>query len=246
MPLDYLILTPTYNRAPMLNEVITHLDNERRQHELAIQHVIVDDCSENQREYAELVSHWQEQGYTLTYLRNEINCGRDEFWKVWTRLLDYTKRQEFNYGVAVSDDLILCRDFLKRSSRNFDFLREQDERCIAMNLLCLHPRNWGLDRYVDGAFIAVKRFFQLLKFGIKPIPKEHFRGSQERENRSSGVHKQISQRIAQSGWKIAPVTGNSFCMVRGDNGSVLFPKDRFPTRLGDNTKWTCTFVDASP
>jgi hypothetical protein len=242
---DYVIITPSYKRPEGMARIAAQLSEEAKTRRLKVTNIILDDGSPERQAYEDIKKSYGRGLYQVRLLRNPVNLGREGFWITWTSLLEALKEYHFKFAIALADDLILCKDFLCRATRNFEFLREQDGNCVCMNLMSLHPLNWGTARYEDGAFIATRKFFEVLTWKVREIPKDRFLGSRTRENRSSGVHHQITRRIAKTQWRIAASTGVSYCMVDCGADSVMFPKSRFNCRNDDLT-WANNYIDGEP
>jgi len=237
---DYLILTPTYNRASMLVDLISQVQEESERTRHKVCHIIIDDGSDDSQNYPDRMLECKRPRYVIKYIRLRKNHGRDGFWQIYTSLFERAREVRFDYAIGLADDMVLCRDFLRRSERYFRWCQDQDQRVCCVNLFSRFPTNWGTARYVDGIYFCDRTFFEALQWRIRPISPERFEGSKKRSHRSSGVHQQITRRLSGSR-SIAPVSGISYVRPRRAE-SVMFPASRFPDRP-PSAPWECNFID---
>lgn len=235
---DFLILLPSYNRPDGMRRVIDHLLNEAGvKDKVAI--LVCDDCSHPSLNYRKVIRRYQEKHWLVKHIRLNRNFGRNGFWMVWDHLLKEARNWRARYYVGLADDLILCKNFLERTSRAFDFLRAQDEKVVAMNLCPIWPTNWGFSRYIDGAFIGNHGLMAALQFQMMPITTQF--SKDKFKNRGSGVGQQMTVRIKRAKKHIA--MAGPVCWVKGSGvPSVMFPKADFPSR-SKNKPFMINFID---
>lgn len=224
--------------------MLSQLSAEAEQSSIRCLHIIVDDCSDNKSEYQAIVDKSNSPHYQIRLLRNMIRLGREGFWRTWNSLFEAAKRIRFQMAICLADDMILCDSFLIRSMNLLRFSCEQDARCCAVNLMSLHPFNWGTNRWIDGAFIASTAFFHAIQWRINQIRPDRWQG--ERMAISSGVWQQVTRRLAATRYRIAPVCGLSLAMSRQSVDSQMFPRERFPDRKETEFRWACNFVGDLP
>ena len=226
---NFVVITPTYNRAAFLETQLRHLAAEAQGLRERVLHIIVDDGSDPTQDYDSIIRRYRGLDfYKIDYQRLNRNHGRDEFWRVCNHLFAKARSVQFEFAVMTADDLELCRDFLKRIRTNFKFLIRQDAHCACMNIFSRWPANWDI-RYEDGAFIATRRFFEAFQWQVQPIPKRRWEGDRSQKYLSTGVHQQITNRLKKSRFNIAPATGISYVRTR-ECESALYPEGRFPGR----------------
>jgi hypothetical protein len=241
---DFIILMPTFNRSSFVEAIVKQLKQEAKECGYTILHCLADDGSDFRfHPYKELAKKWSEPYYRIQHERNFKNFGRKGFWKTWNVLFGMAQKEEWQYAIALPDDCVLCIDFLGRVSAHFEAIyKNRDGRAVAMNLRVSAKRNWLKNRWVDGAFVARREFFQVLDWKMKPVAGTWFDGtSRNRNPASSGVGKQMSDRMAASQqYRIARVRNVSFIKTTGAD-SVMFPRDQFPRR---KTSWGLhNFID---
>lgn len=226
---SFVILTPTFNRAALIETQLAHLAQEARELKENVLHVIVDDGSDPAQDYSSLMQRYRQPDYyKIDYRRLDVNHGRDGFWKVCNFLFAKACNVQFEYAVMLADDLMLCRDFLHRIRKNFQFLQKQDNRCVCLNIFSRWPVNWDV-RYEDGAFIATRRFFEAFRWQVEPIPPQRWDGDRSKKYLSTGVHQQITNRLKRSRFNIATATGISYVKTM-ECESALYPEAKFPGR----------------
>jgi len=236
---DYCILTPTFNRSELLEAVVAQLQAEAKEKSFRVVHCIVDDGSDQRHHpYASLVKAWAKPGYHFVLERNAKNLGRRQFWKTWNVLLRMIKSEGWKYAIAMPDDHTLCKDFLSRVRAEFErLIQKADVQAVAMNILVQSQRNWQRNRFVDGAFICRRMFFDCLKWKVHPVEAPWFDSprAQERQCKSknpisSGVGKQMTDRLAvHNRYRIARVRNVSF-LTPMRTQSVMFPPAKYPRR----------------
>lgn len=231
---DFIILTPTYNRSGEFVQVATQLRNETGKLGVTTLHCVLDDGSELKHNYKKVVHNLQTRKYRTKYRRHPYNLGRDRFGKTWHNLIEMARYEKWKYCIGIPDDHILCKNFLRKVSIKFEKVKRIDRIAIAMNILVNSKSNWGMDRFVDGGFICERRFFDCLDWNIATVPRLWLdqKGSRSFKTKppSSGVWKQISQRLSRNqNWRIGKVQNVSYLKPM-DCPSVMFPKDRYPNR----------------
>ena len=236
---DFCILTPTFNRSKELEMIINQLQGEGEKHGFSVLHCIVDDGSDWRfHPYKTMKSRMASPQYHVVCERNFKNFGRGWFWRTWNALMKMAQGREWRYAIAIPDDHVPCLDFLLRTSGHFESLfRESDKAAVAMNILVQSKKNWKRNRFVDGAFICKREFFDCLNWKLNPVDAAWFDRSgprkvpyAQRTPASSGVGKQMTDRLAvHQKWRIARVRNVSFLLPM-EVHSVMFPPDIFPKR----------------
>lgn len=228
---NFVILTPTYNRAQLLDLQIQQLTQEARTLREPILHIIVDDGSDLSQNYETIINRYRTaQFYTIHYRRLDKNNGRDEFWRTCNELFSMAAPIPCDCLVMTADDLELCRNFLKQIRHNFRFAQRQDRHCVCLNYFSRWPTNWNQSgRYEDGAFIATRKFFDVFRWRLDPIPKYRWEGARSSQYLSTGVHQQITRKLERSRFNIAKTHGISFARTRPCE-SALYPEEKFPGR----------------
>ena len=231
---DFVILTPTYNRSTEFKLIAAQLTAELHRINMTALHCILDDGSESYHNYKKVAQDLQTKKYRIICKRHARNLGRDNFWRTWDTLIKMARPEKWKYCIAIPDDHILCSKFLKRISSDFEALKKQDRLAIAMNILVNSKRNWNMNRFIDGAFICDRKLFDCIGWSIAPIHSSWFEQVSSKSFRtcppSSGVWKQISQRISKNqNWRIGAVKNISYLKPM-DCNSAMFPKSKFPNR----------------
>ena len=98
-------------------------------------------------------------------------------------------------------------------------------------------RCWKTLRFVDGAFIADRRFFEALKWQLMST-REWIEGARQSheigkplELRSSGVGRQMTLRIGEQSSRVRIARVPSVALLEAvDCPSAMFPVDQFPDR----------------
>ena len=236
---DFCILTPTFNRADQLAKVIDALQQGAAKRGFSVLHCLVDDGSKGkQGQYRRMMGARTNDSYRFVLEENFKNFGRTGFWKTWNKLMAMAKAHDWENAIAMPDDHMPCEDFLFRVRSHMDALRRtKDGRAVAMNILVKSRRNWQRNRFVDGAFICKRVFFECLNWKMQQVGATWFDTTDVRNRLrkkanppSSGVGKQMTDRMAlHQKWRIARVRDVSF-LLQMDTQSVMFPPKAFPER----------------
>lgn len=179
----YVFIT-AYNRQENLSRLIDKLNYDKV--------VVIDDHSSPPLEAP------------CEIIRTPQNNGKEGFWKNINLIFDYVRRHDINYFMIIPDDYIPYKNW-KDVLGLFQNIENHDNRAVAMSVTHRRWRNrcWtGFDKiivklgdkeychtqYIDGDFIANRKFLELLHFKVNPV-------TQHKKGRSSGVWKQVSERI---------------------------------------------------
>jgi len=242
MDLDYLILTPTYNRAQYLMKILRHLAEEAGRRSYKCLHIIQDDCSQEGKEaYRQIRDGWQREfapWYLIECSRWSQNHGKLRFWETLNRLYANVRLHNARYVVQIPDDGMPCKDFLTRTAEHFERLKQRDARVCAMNILCTLLMNWGSQRYLDNAMIADQRFFEAIGYQLHNCSAKHRVSPQS----GSGTGMQVTHRILErSDVRVAPCQDVSYLRLM-DTPSVMYPPEKLKTRPA--VWWRENFVDS--
>jgi glycosyltransferase involved in cell wall biosynthesis len=165
--------------------------------------------------------------------------GKKKFWKTINDLWQQIKAKQYDYYLHIQDDALPEDHFVARAIRMWENI--EDKNKIVLNLFLdgsrlgktcwtgqwpqLHSfkgTRYLLTQWVDMfSFICEKAFFEKLDWKIEPISDERWSLNPEL---SSGVGRQISNRLCQSGWNLYQLT-ESLSEHIGDV-SIMNPKVR--------------------
>ena len=221
--INIAIIIPTYNRPWLLEKLIWELYYAARgEIDYVVHYLIFDDHSDRQEEYLRVLGSSQLMGDRqtwITYERMPFNHGRGRFFELWTKMLQAVREEEFEYVVALGDDMKVAPDFFSAAITAFEGYRERDPNVVAMNLFPAMKAGWGHKDYLDGAFIARREFFDLIDWHI-PEPQK---SRPKNPLASSGIGKFMTNAINDGGgYQIAP-NEQVFAAPRAGVASVMFP-----------------------
>jgi hypothetical protein len=250
---DFLILTPTYNRAQFLQPIMEQLIEEANRWNFSVHHIIMDDASDwRNHDYKNLVRRLPEKKankgrkYSAEHIRNTRNLGREMFWKTWDTMVKRAQKFKWHHCIAIPDDHELCNDFLYRVREAFVKVRGKDSKAVAMNILVNALFSWHMNRFVDGAFICNRNFFYAQGWTVYKVGLDWLNIVGWNKNRppSSGVGKQMSEKLSRHAeFRIAKVRDVSYLQPVRCN-SRMFPPEQYPRR----PKWwgNDNFIDKEP
>lgn len=167
-----------------------------------------------------------------SWLRSEEHCGKANYWQLINTAYKFIKNKEFDYIIHLPDDISLIPNFIFHSVQLFDNIRDPFKACL--NLLKeIDRKNTGWTnqpeeegrytnktQWVDMCYIADSRMLSALEYKINPI--DHAWSADP--NRSSGVGKQISQRLFAKRMNMYQVKQSM--VSHGNHASVMHPEHR--------------------
>lgn len=196
-----VVFITAYNRQESLTKVIEGLNYDKV--------VVVDDCSNPSLEVPNYVE----------VIRTERNNGKEGFWKTINLIFDYIKRNDINYFMIIPDDFLPYKNW-KNVITLFKHIEKYDKKAVAMSamnrrwrekcwtnfpkkIVNLGNKRFFKTQYVDGNFIANRKFLEAIDFKIEPIENH-------KEGKSSGVWKQVSERLHKQSYHIYSVLDNIY------------------------------------
>lgn len=223
--LDYVILTATYNRAPLLEDMAAQLADEcTRAGFRAVHFVINDGSTVKVAVYKAVESRYLSTNpYSMVMRWQSSNGGAQGFWATVNRGFELIKPYQFKYFVMMPDDHRLCDRFLATITEAFEGLVDRDPGIAALNV---HPpllRNYGTNRYLDDAFISGRSALDALGWKLFDTVgpwKDNFKTG-------SGTGFQMTRRLESAGLKIAPNQDVSYSEVL-DVPSAMFANRPHP------------------
>jgi hypothetical protein len=228
---DFFVFGPTYNRPKLLARICRQLMDAAKATGLTVHHYVLNDSSTEKYmpDYMKLLKTLEQPDslYSFEMAVTKDNNGRDNYWQTYNDLLSRAKIQDFDYGVFIHDDMVLCSNFLARVKDSLDHVRKQETSVMAMNLLSLSPIRWGTPRWLDRAYVADKRFFGRLGFTVHPVQPQIFQANPKADPKVS------EQIVARCGVMPRPTIAMSppISFVKPmETPSVMFHPDKFPDR----------------
>lgn len=237
--LDYIVLTPTYNRGELLLSICERLAVEVKDKGFSCLHIIRDDASSNGlSKYRQIRERWGDEDgtYRVSWSHSEANMGRAGFWKTLNALFAEARHQEFRYSVMIPDDCIPCDGFLQRITERFAQVQREDTRhtVVAMNLGNTLLRNWGEVRYLDDCFICDRRFFEALNWALEPCVGKW--GDNPRSGSGTGF--QITKRMKKHPEFSVAINQDVNWLQPVNVPSAMYPNDVRPP-----VWWRNNFID---
>jgi hypothetical protein len=165
--------------------------------------------------------------------------GKPGYWKIINEAYQQLKRINYDYCIQLPDDVQIQDNFFANAIR---LCNQLPNKSSCLNLLNDNRKgpNWTpvipgkyndeiiQTGWVDMCFIAKPEFFQMLNYSIMPVD----RNWTVTQNKSSGVGKQISERIYNHGLYTYMVKNS--LVIHGDHESVMHPGERTTNPLISN------------
>jgi hypothetical protein len=236
-----LIIT-TYNRPEMLLALLMQISEQGHDHDIRI--LIVDDHSST--DYSEAIDFLKEK-YPIqgTFFTMEEHHGKTDYWKLENFAFSIMRKRNFDYLMQLPDDIGLTEGFFDKAIAAWENLPDRSRACL--NLLNDYGRygksfwtavkteefdfrGYGYLRtgWIDLCYISQRHFLELLDYSVHPV--DHSWSG--REGMSSGVGRQLSQRLVARGASIYQVKRS--LVIHGEHLSVMHPEHRKETPLVTN------------
>lgn len=207
-----VVALATYNRPKMLYRLLQQIQKWKGSWEVKVK--VYDDASTE--DYSRCQKYLERRGWD--YTRFEQNHGRERYWKLVDYIYQEMLQEDFHYFIHLGDDLQIEEDFFTRAVELFD--KVQHPKRICMNLLVDVGRagknSWTnvtptLEQYegaevwnsgwMDMCYIATPRYFRHLGNRVYPVDQYWIMDPKK----SSGVGKQLSERLVMKGFPIHQV-----------------------------------------
>jgi GTP:adenosylcobinamide-phosphate guanylyltransferase len=194
---NYIFIIPTYNRLEKINYTIDYINSIKGKNLT----IIINDGSLDIN--YEKLKHKK----NTIYLKNNDNLGKEGFCITINKLLSEMSKYNFEYGLMMSDDLLFIENFeiklnkYKKENKILSLCRQNNVKT-----------NWKYEHWIDGVFCAPYKFFKDLNFEIFEIKKPL------NKNTSSGVGKQMTERLNILGWT---VDYQGSLLIHNDNGESV-------------------------
>lgn len=194
-----LVLITTYNRPEKLLSLLEDIKKEAKDHKIEI--IIYEDHSN--ADYKLTRKYASNNFKKLQYYTCDSRFGKIYYWLLTNHIYESAKRSNFNYIVQLPDDVRLVPGFFEKAIKLYEEI--QDPKKICLNILQdkrtdkpmwtpvnqVEYANVFRTGWVDMCFIAKRKYLNALDYGIYEVDP----GWAGREGRSSGVGKQISERL---------------------------------------------------
>jgi glycosyltransferase involved in cell wall biosynthesis len=233
-----LVFITTYKRPEFLKELLKDILQNAGKHQIEL--LIFNDQTDSSYDdvYLFVKEKWPWQH---SFIRFNKHFGKPRYWEMINEAFGYLKKLDFDYVIQLPDDVQLVDDFFNKAIETFESIPDKYKSCL--NLLNDISRRGPLwtpiepklmrghiirTGWVDMCYIANKYFFEILNWQIKPVNKNWATDPE----RSSGVGKQISERIYINGTYFYQVITS--LVIHGDHESVMHPTHRKKTPLITN------------
>ncbi len=241
---DCVILTPSRNRIGLLTKKIELLVEAAKLADITVCHLVFDDCSDEEYNYASGLQELNEKYsplYQIIHHRMTERHGRNHFGQLHTKMFQAAREFQFKYLLLAVDDSTPCKDFFNRVITHFKYRRYEDISVVGMNTGWNGVGTmWGFSRYMDCGMLCIRKALQALNWTCPVISKRWLRDS----DRSSGVGYIISVILNKHPkYNLAENDGHSFMSVLGsDEPSQMFDGD--PVKGQSTTEREAMFVDS--
>lgn len=209
------IAIPTYNRSEMCRRTVYDVMSEAAYADV---HIYLDGGTHYD---------WHVLGTKQHSLAK--TPGRENYYKVWNKILDDARRSEWEFFLALPDDFVPahpmpianCIGQLATSGADA-LVPVVDKRGRGPCWVPMDPvkeRYWWHTGWLDGCFICTRETLAALDWIVPKFKPDHFE-----TNQSSGVGKYISLALHRMGKKIYQVEDSLY--QHGDHDSVMHYEER--------------------
>lgn len=242
---DVALIITTFNRSEPLKIVLRHLKAEAVAKRIRCRVLLQDDASDFRFHPIKDIANRFRVGeyFEIEYFRSDSNRGLKKHWMMWNGMVQTLVHWGFSIAISLPDDHVPCENFIERVNDKFREVRSEDPGVVAMNLLVNYTRCWGKNRYVDGAFVATKQFFEAFGWQIKAPSCERRSAWVKGKPMSSGVGDYMSRKLGRhKEYRIARAEKMSF-LNRMETESVMYPEASYPARAKRLRTYTKYYVD---
>jgi len=228
-----IVFITTYERPEMLLNLLKEIKKQGKNFQIKL--LINNDCSS--ANYAKVIAYLKRYFKDFYYYEDNIHRGKAYYYHIIHEFYQLVRSESFDYFIQIPDDIQLVDRFFDRAIQKFDSIRDEKKACL--NILNDYGRNghavWVpvdpkkiqfdsytfiLSGWVDMAYICGRKYFEFLDFKINVVDK-NWSG---KPGRSSGVGKQISERLFAAGASIYQVSHS--LLIHGLHESVMHPHER--------------------
>lgn len=221
---DICVVITTFNREQMIKKLLDDIEKYKSKYKILT--IVFDDGSPN---YLDISDN------NIRYVKFLNNHGKKLYWKLITETMKYCENVNAKYFIYLPDDVRLSKNFFDESINTYENINDARKICLSllMPIQQIGKTNWTnfipiekdgcfLTQWCDLCFISNKRFFEALNYKIDEIPLNRWdTKSNKRENLSSGVGKNISERLHIQNLNMYHV--KSSFVIHGDHDSVMNP-----------------------
>ena len=207
---NIFILITTYNRPYQLLNLLKQINEQRGKYNIEL--LVVNDCSDVN--YTKPVNFLQENFKGSVFYSTDRNYGKKHYYSLVGSAYEFALESKWDYFIQLPDDVSLIDNFFDISIRLFNIIPR--EKRAAINLITdiarfgrpcfnkIEPETKEFEGYtfyetgwMDMCFMCNDKLFGLLNHKIEPVHT----GWSGNPKLSSGVGKQISNRITEQGYR---------------------------------------------
>jgi glycosyltransferase involved in cell wall biosynthesis len=118
---DFCILITTHNRPNMLSDLITQINNQKKDYKVKI--IVIDDGSDEKYELPKDVK----------YVKYYPNMGKKRFWKIIDSSFKYVKNINSKYYIYIQDDVKIVDNFFEDLVKNYETIEDNDKICLSLS-----------------------------------------------------------------------------------------------------------------
>jgi glycosyltransferase involved in cell wall biosynthesis len=229
---SWIVIIPTYNRPDCLANLLSDLIREK-DYGIDLDVRMYDDASTKSYQLVRETA----QRHDWHFRRAKHHHGKMFYWQLIDQAFrDLKPGIEPKKLLFVHDDFRLCDHFFEKATRAWGSIKDPEKAALTVFVdeARRHKRCWtGFDpvtvgdvkkiQWVDGAFVAEKKFFDMLNYRVPPVKASRWK---ENPQLSSGVGRNISVKLSTAGCSLFRTEENLAYHV--DGPSVL----QFSVRSG--------------
>lgn len=210
---DIVFIIPSYNRYDSLVGILENLQKT----DLDITIFIYNDGSSDPR-YKNI-----KNDKNIVISHGKHNHGKKKYWMTINECLYFASKIKFKYLVQIDDDFTLIKNFSENIYSLFESIHNEFD-AVHYHVADMENYNcWGYKgNHVDGGVGFTYNFLKKINFEIDPISPDRWK---DNENLSSGVWRQVSDKINKFNLKVYR-PAYSFCIHDGNLDSKMNEKLR--------------------
>lgn len=219
---DVMLYVSSYNRYAKVKRILDQLYNQPTKYSFKV--VLMNDGS-TQTEYKKIPEIYPD----IIYLENEMNYGRNLYWKTKNKIFNEIKKYTTHAVIQIDDDFLLSKSFIDKLMIIFFNLKKIDNSYMGVRYhipsfdkdVPLDPEYFNEDKFFqafDGGSMFDAQFLRLIDYRLGEVNPDIFK----LEFQHSQVWSTLNDLVIKHGVKVFR-TRVSFAYHDGNDDSKMHP-----------------------